>query len=221
MNIHFRSGLTSLAPHLLVFSIIGILLLSVLSAPPPLRLDLGSPGDTHVTRLFFAPEQSDAMTFRWSSPASQFVLHGTTGGTAALSMRFNGELLATSADPRLRLAYDGEPIATFGVSPGWRVYTLLLPSAGRPHSIFQPLILDLESETYNLAANDDRLLGVPVDWMQLTPLRGQFALTSLSMQRMLLLLTGLGALGMLFWALDRLLWASSKPARRALRVNLW
>jgi hypothetical protein len=196
-----------------------MLLLVVFSSPPPFRLDLGSPGDARSTHLFFSPEQSDEITFRWSSPASQLVFHGTTGGSAALRMHLNGELLATSTDPRLHLNYDGQTVATFGVSSGWRVYTVLLPSDMTPRSIFQPLILDLESETYNMGANDDRLLGVPVDWVELTPLPGQLVPHGLSVQRLLLLLIGLAALTLLFWTLDCVIWACSQPFARALRVS--
>ncbi len=161
---------TRLTP--LALGLVALLLWLTLRPAPPLRVDVGAPGDGRFLWGFYEPEQGDGASFRWSGPEARLLLHGAPPGAALLELRLSGERLVAQGAPALSLDRDGVPVATFDLTPGWRVYRLLLPPGGDGAT---PLALRSALSTPGAGAQsrDYRALGVPLDWLQLTRLPGE------------------------------------------------
>lgn len=193
----------------------GVMLFLALRNPPAWQLDVGMPHDTRFLAGFSIPETSTpghtphplpttssaaaTTTFRWSIAGSRLALHGTPIGTFLLDLRLSGD---ANAGPLL-LEYH-EPsttIARFAIGAGWRVYRILLPPPA-PIGWGETPPLFLRAETYVSAAHDQRSLGVPLDWLRLTPLMGETPVWP-TMQRAIVLVWGLAVLAGWFWLVDQ------------------
>ncbi len=230
---------------LLIGGLVGLLLM-VLSSPPRFTLDVGSGGmdnigvkslhdmgisrDSLYLRHVFAAETSDdGTTFRWTSPQSQVELPGMLTETI-LSMRVYGTDTPRSGDSRLWLhnttshnfarhsvkpTYDA--LATLDIATGWRVYHVLLPPHNPQNWLPGGMSVGLATKQFCPPAYDSRVLGVPLDYVKLTPLAGWAAappLRPLLTQTILLLcgitllVAGISSVGQILFGLqNRGLWA--------------
>jgi 4-amino-4-deoxy-L-arabinose transferase-like glycosyltransferase len=161
----------------LALGLVALLLWLAFGAAPPLRLDVGAAGDERFLWGFYDAEAGDGASFRWSGPDARLLLHGAPPGAALLALRLSGERLAAQGEPAVALARGDGPLVRFDVAPGWRVYRVLLPpgSLAAPGAAAAPLALRSALSTPGAAeaARDYRSLGVPLDWLELTRLRGQ------------------------------------------------
>lgn len=141
-------------------------------------------------------------TFRWSVESSRLILHGSTLQPHILSLRLFGDeraqwadmasgipdrpgramaeavqsLLISPIEPwQITVLRQGHanndpqlPIATYAIAPRWRTYHLVVP----PEPRAEPSKLFLESNVTRELPDDHRQLGVPVDWVGITPLSG-------------------------------------------------
>jgi 4-amino-4-deoxy-L-arabinose transferase-like glycosyltransferase len=157
-----------------------IVLFLILRSPPAWTLDIGTPGDARFTSGFSIAETSDnnETTFRWSMKQTRLVLHGFTSSNTALSMRLYGDERARQDDWHIHIettphkqpgADTQHPLARLNVAYGWRVYHVLLPQAATTQGL-HPVSLALTSSTYRFSPTDHRDLGVPVDYVRLSPL---------------------------------------------------
>jgi len=146
------------------------LLYTVLRAPPVWLLDIGRSGDGLFITNFFAPETNeDGTTFRWSSPDAQVRLTGIVR-PVALTLRMYGADTPPSGDRLLRLNLHAQPFASFTVTPGWRDYRVLLPTAQQPALAGSVAPVTLATTRYCPPIHDSRVLGVPLDYVKITPL---------------------------------------------------
>lgn len=140
-----------------------------LRSPASLLIDVGIPSDSLFLSGFFAPEQNDHLSFRWSSPESRLMLHGATSAPLIVSIRLNGDLLTRQEMPALQLMQAGKTIGRLDVSAGWRVYRLLVPAGTAATETGRARPLGLASTPYCPSTPDNRVLGVPVDWIAAEP----------------------------------------------------
>ena len=170
-----------LLPLVLLPAITFVALFLVLRAPPPWFLDVGTPGDTRFLAGFSIAETSTktdpatdqkTTTFRWSVEESRLVLHGSGMGRFSLDMRLSGDQRAESGNWRVWLEHNEQAIATMEMKRGWRVYRVLLPPSVTTGSGVEASPLLLKSDPYTYTLHDHRSLGVPVDWIGLSPLAG-------------------------------------------------
>jgi 4-amino-4-deoxy-L-arabinose transferase-like glycosyltransferase len=168
LQIRRRAGLWLLWPVGLLLVVTAALLFGLLRNPPPRMIDLGAAGDTPFVASFFARERDGATSFRWTTSGSRLQLHGAVAGPLRLELRFHGNAVAASHPRRMYLQRDEQTLAELEIEPGWRVYQVLLPDPGAQHAA----PLDLIVSEYRSAPRDPRLLGVPIDWVQVTPLAG-------------------------------------------------
>jgi hypothetical protein len=184
------------APLLLLL----LLLFGLLRSSSPRVLDIGSGSDALFLHGFFAPEQADATTFRWSSPAARVTLHGMPATPLLLKLRIHTsaqhfERMGSMGSRHLELQAAGTHSSAFELAGGWRTYQVLLPASTAlvpPSPSFQ-----LGTPRYCPGPDDRRVLGVALDRVQVTPLpaASRFVLSRelWALQRALLL-TGLLAL---------------------------
>ena len=162
---------------LLALGLVALLLALVLRAAPPLRLDAGAADATRFLWGFYDAETgAQGERFRWSGPDARLMLHGAPPGAARLELRLSGERLVAESAPGLALGRDDATFAAFDVTPGWRVYRLLLPPGSLAGQGGAALPLELRSAVSRPGAGEDardyRPLGVPLSWLRLTPLPG-------------------------------------------------
>ena len=162
---------------LLALGLVALLLALVLRAAPPLRLDAGAADATRFLWGFYDAETgAQGERFRWSGPDARLMLHGAPPGAARLELRLSGERLVAESAPGLALGRDDATFAAFDVTPGWRVYRLLLPPGSLAGQAGAALPLELRSAVSRPGADEDardyRPLGVPLSWLRLTPLPG-------------------------------------------------
>jgi hypothetical protein len=159
-----------LSSFLLLVVSTGLLLYTVLRTPPIWMLDIGRPGDGLFISNFFAPETNeDGTTFRWSSPDAQVRLPGIAE-PVALTLRMYGTDAPPSGDRLLRLNLHAQPFASFAVTPGWRDYRVLLPFEQHPSLTDSVVPVTLATTRYCPPIHDSRVLGVPLDYVRITPL---------------------------------------------------
>ncbi|NJN66517.1 MAG: phospholipid carrier-dependent glycosyltransferase, partial [Chloroflexaceae bacterium] len=214
-------------------------LLVLLAAPPAWSLDVGTAGDTRFLEGFFPAErhndeapgsiaspETGTGTFRWSYPEAYLVLYGLGAGPSALSLRLHCDAPAPPGRS-LRVQQGEHPFATFQLSPGWRIYRILLPSGAVTGTGFEPARLALLTTPPPTAASDsrnrhdERRLGVPVDRVEIAPLTAPtptapFPVGVVAAGRTLLLLWGLALLAGVLWFLNRALEPQYPPI-----ASLW
>lgn len=132
-------------------------------------LDLGIRDDLHVLR-FYAKEETDGRTFRWTQDQSFVTVTIVPAG--AREVRFwmhNGGRPAAAPPADLQVYFHGAPLGTIRVEDGWREYAVAIPGAvaARAAAAGDPVELRLVTTTWNprdvLGTPDDRELGVMVD----------------------------------------------------------
>ena len=161
---------TKILPALLLLILAGLLAF-VLRNPPTQLVDVGGVGDSRFVGGFFTPEIGEGASFRWSGPSARLVLHGASAGPQLISLRMSGERLVALGAPELRIEQSDAPTTRFDLRPGWRIYHVLVPP-GSSSSWGQAAPLELRSalERPGSAEGDERRIGVPLDWLALTPL---------------------------------------------------
>lgn len=157
----------------------------ILRTPPTLRVDIGAPGDARYSANFHRIEYSGDTDFRWSKPDSQLILHGASSGTSVLSMRTHNNDPAQTGNKYVLLKHGPHTLAGFRVAPGWRVYSVLLPSDALTDAGFTTVPLNVTLRTYHSIPDDFRELGIPLDTLLLRPLRGVAAPWDVPLQRAL------------------------------------
>lgn len=158
----------------ITLGLVAALLWLALSVAPPLRLDAGAPTADRFLSGFYEAERSDDVSFRWSGPDARLLLHGATSRVATLTLRLSGERLVAQGDPTIALGPSGATVASFAVSPGWRVYRVLLPSGAAATPFGRAAPLELRTAVSRPGAGDDtrdyRPLGVPLSALALDQL---------------------------------------------------
>ncbi|MFP4438570.1 MAG: ArnT family glycosyltransferase [Chloroflexaceae bacterium] len=211
LQIRHRAGLRLLWPVGLLLVVSAALLFGLLRNPPPRTIDLGTAGDTPFVTSFFARERDGATSFRWTTSGSRLQLHGAVVGPLRLELRFHGDAVTATHPRRMYLQRAGQTMAQLEIEPGWRVYQVLLPEEGQPRP------LDLIISEYRSAPRDPRLLGVPIDWMKVTPAAGATLPVGTALRQTLRLTWALALLAGTFGLINRAVW----PDRRALTRLLW
>lgn len=210
---NFRARLLCLLLWMLLLGITAALLFATLRLPPPLSIDLGAAGDTPYIANFFPRERNDQTTFRWSTSGSRLLLYGSYARPLALEARLHGDERALTGDWRMQIEQDRRALARFPVQPGWRVYRVVLPAPG---GLMTPL--DLVLSAYRAEPGDRDLLGVPVDWMRITPLAGAATPSAGPLGWVLRLTWGLALLVATLWLLDRRVFPRGATRAAHLRV---
>lgn len=161
-----------LLPLLLLGSM--LLLSGILLSPSAWTIDIGTPGDTWYSAGFSVPEQGDMGTFRWSLPKSRLLLHGAGATPLTLDLRMHRSLAMLERPYHLLLEQGEHAFAAFNLdnTPGWRIYRVVLPPNAVADARLQALPLSIVSTTYRPGSGDRRDLGVPLDWVRVTPLMG-------------------------------------------------
>lgn len=192
-----------LAPLCFALGLVVALLWLMLSVAPPLRLDLGAPGDGRFLWGFYDAELGGGTSFRWSGPRARLSLHGATSGPALLELRMSGERLVATGEPAVVLAHEDAVLAAFDLRPGWRVYRVLLPEGAATTASGEARPLELQTAVSrpgaDAAGRDYRALGAPLDWLRLVPFGGAPA-GALTRALWLSWLAGVGVAGMVWLA---------------------
>jgi 4-amino-4-deoxy-L-arabinose transferase-like glycosyltransferase len=161
---------------LATLGLVAALLWVALSAAPPLRLDAGAPAADRFLSGFYGAERGDGVAFRWSGPDARLMLHGATPRAAALALRLSGERLVAQGEPTVELGPPGAALASFAVTPGWRVYRVLLPPGSAATPLGRAAPLELRTAVSRPGAGDEardyRPLGVPLSAVALDQLGG-------------------------------------------------
>jgi len=146
--------------------------------PVPTTLDLGAGLELGYLRGWPLPETAaDGTTFRWSDDRAVFRLAATgtwasTPRPGPAPLRLTLRMAAGRPDglplPQVEVWLDGARLGQFTVENGWHTYTLETPAVP-PSSI---LLFELRSTTfrphaYDPRLDDNRALGVMVDWVAL------------------------------------------------------
>jgi 4-amino-4-deoxy-L-arabinose transferase-like glycosyltransferase len=183
-----------------------VLLTLLLAHPPATTIDLGQPGDTRYSDGFFPPEGDGNTTFRWSGPEALLRLHGAGARPLLLDLRIHSHPELAASDTRLRIQHDTQDdsrvLASFALhaQPGWHVYRVLLPAEAVAGADLRALPLTLAASSYTPGEHDRRDLGVPIDWLRITPLPDAPPRLLPLLGRALLLSWGLALLaGGLWW----------------------
>jgi 4-amino-4-deoxy-L-arabinose transferase-like glycosyltransferase len=177
-----------------------------LRQPAPERFDAGTPGDAYTLINFYAPEQDQGTTYRWSGRGAALLLAGSFGGPRQLALRLQAN--AAQPDQTLTVRRDEEPLAMLTLAPGWRVYRVLLPPANeRNPPGQQPLWLDIPTARPGPA--DLRDLGAALDWAELAPIAPDTSAQPLLEALRLSWLLALLAVAAAIW--NRALPAHAKP----------
>ncbi len=131
------------------------------SAPVPYRVDIGR-FDAAVVQGFYDPEFGSGTTFRWSQPQATLTLAGVGAGAYQLDIH-----ATAPAGTVVTVTVADNPPQTLQLNTGFVRYSL-------PHTIVvpwqwppQPLTITLT--TANPTSQAQRLIGVAVDDVRLTP----------------------------------------------------
>jgi Spermine/spermidine synthase domain len=199
LSINSRSLAVRFAPLALLLVAFAAILFAILSRPPALTLALGEARADRFLQDFAAPESGDGKLFRWSTPGSRLIFHGTSSGPNLLQLHIHGSERLQTQDHLVRIERDKQPIASFTIErPEWRVYQVLLPAGATAGPGADAAPLDLLTSAYY---SQQRSLGVPIEWIKLAPLPGTNDLTPVLL-RALLLAWGLAGLAGVLWFLD-------------------
>jgi hypothetical protein len=132
-------------------------------------LDVGYQDDLNVVR-FFAKEQTEGRTVRWTRAQSFVAVTGITGAERRVMLVMHDGGRPKSAPPaRVEVFFGGVSIGAVDVLPGFRTYTLPLPAAAVEDAARadDPAQIRLVSSVWNprqlLNLPDDRDLGVMLD----------------------------------------------------------
>jgi len=134
-------------------------------------VDVGVRDDLYLLR-FYAKEQTEGRTVRWTGPRSLISVPGLRGGETDLILELHdgGRPIARGATPaRVEVLFDDVSLGTIDVAPGFREYRLALPPelVQRAASRDEPAQITLLSTTWMpmkfLGGTDDRELGVMLD----------------------------------------------------------
>jgi 4-amino-4-deoxy-L-arabinose transferase-like glycosyltransferase len=143
--------------------------------PGPFDLDVGVRDDLYLLR-FYAKEQTEGRTVRWTRGRSLVSVPGLRGSETelVLEMHDGGRPVAQGASPaRVEVLFDDTPLGTIDVTPGFREYKLALPAplVQQAAARDEPATITLLSTTWMpltyLGGTDTRELGVMVDRIQI------------------------------------------------------
>lgn len=214
MSINLRTLASRIAPVALVIIALAVAFFVVLSKPASLLLRLGDASAGRFVEHFQPVEVGDGKEFRWSTPGSRLVFHGSNGGEHILEMQLHGEARLSTDDPVIRFVQDKQPLASITVErPEWRVYRVLLPAGSTIGNGTDAAAIDMLSSSY---FNKLRSLGAPVEWIKLTPVANTDT-SPITLLRSLLLAWVMAGVAGLVWSVDRWMFGSN-ATRRPLRV---
>jgi hypothetical protein len=146
--------------------------------PPPAErfdLDVGVRDELYLLR-FYAKEQTEGRTVRWTRARSFVSVPGLRGDETELVLELHdgGRPVAQGAPPaRVEVLFDDVSLGTIEVTPGFRDYRMVLPSVlvKRAAARDEPATITLLSTTWMpktyLGGTDDRELGVMVERIQI------------------------------------------------------
>jgi hypothetical protein len=138
-------------------------------------LDVGVRDDLYLLR-FYAKEQTEGRTVRWTRTRSLVSVPGLRGGEAELVLELHDggrPVVQGASPPRVEVLFDDTSLGTIDVTPGFREYRLPLPAplVQRAAARDQPATITLLSSTWMpmtyLGGTDSRELGVMVDRIQI------------------------------------------------------
>jgi hypothetical protein len=139
----------------------------------PFTLDVGFEDDLYVVR-FYAKEQTEGRTIRWTQRQSFIAVPGLSGAEREVQfVLHDGGRPAQAPAAQMDVFFDEVPLGRIDVGKGFATYTLPLPAdavrraAGRD----DPAQLRLVSTVWNpkriLGGTDDRDLGVMIDKVEI------------------------------------------------------
>ena len=130
--------------------------------PPPLaRVDVGNGLDLGYVRGVNLDERdSDGTTYRWTKgDAAVRLTAPDSGQSRALRLRLRG-YHPNGAPPEVRISVDGQLVGTVTPQAAWQVAEVPLPAlSGR-------IVVRLETTTFVPGYDDQRQLGVMLDWVE-------------------------------------------------------
>jgi hypothetical protein len=138
------------------------------AVPGAFDLDVGTRDDLNVLR-FYAKEETEGRTFRWSQDVSYIVVPAFDAAVRTITLWMSdGGRPASAGNAEVSIAIGDQQIGAVDVDTGFRSYTVEIPSeivtavAGRG-----PVRIRLRTSVWKpeevLGTNDDRELGVMVD----------------------------------------------------------
>lgn len=136
---------------------------------PALDVDIGTSDDLHVLR-FYAKEETEGRTFRWSQDQSWIVLPDLPPSSRTIELWMSNGGRPDAAPPAtVTIAIDDTVLGTVAVAAGFRPYSLAIPAAvaERASAADQSTRLRITTPTWVparvLGTGDDRELGVMID----------------------------------------------------------
>jgi 4-amino-4-deoxy-L-arabinose transferase-like glycosyltransferase len=137
--------------------------------PPDSALDIGINDDLNVIR-FYAKEQSEGHTIRWTQKQSIVIINHIGAGDRTLALWMNDGGRPPAAPPAdVSILVDGRVLGVVHVTGGFKEYDVAIPPdvAAAAAAAGEPVRVMLRSSTWNpqsvLGTADDRDLGVMVD----------------------------------------------------------
>jgi hypothetical protein len=131
------------------------------------RLDVGGSDDLQVAWFHEKELDEDGVSYRWSERTSSIFLPAIGPGSREVALRLAGSREPLAPLHPVRVALNGELLATLSLSRRFEVYSVALPA--NPREEFP--ILTLETTPWRPAnvipeASDIRELGARVDWIE-------------------------------------------------------
>lgn len=125
----------------------------------------------------YAPEiAGDGTTFRWTNGHAiyTFPYAGNAGRYAELDIRLTDNRQSDQTPALVTIKMNGQPVTQFVADRRFTVYNARVDTQQSPSPYLFPadIQVEIESETV-IMPNDPRQLGVVLDWIALTPERGQ------------------------------------------------
>jgi len=147
----------------------GLYVFGPAAARPPTDLDVGVNDDLNVIR-FYAKEQTEGHTIRWTGRQSFVVVNHIDAGDRALALWMNDGGRPPAAPPADVSVFIGDRLlGTVRVTGGFKEYDVPIPPdvAAAAAASGEPVRVTLKTPTWNplsvLGRPDDRDLGVMVD----------------------------------------------------------
>jgi toxin CptA len=133
-----------------------------LVAAPAIRVEVGMRGDDTYLSGFNEPEKNSTETFRWTGGAAELRLPNLSSRYQELRIHAHGWRPAAVASPIVQLDLAGRPWAGIQTQRDLRIYRVWLPRDATSPTIDIGFVTPVYS-----TPNDDRELGIGLDWLEL------------------------------------------------------
>lgn len=146
---------------IVLWMVVGLLV--AYRVPQPLQVDLGSSYARAYTRGFDKRETNEKYSYAFTGEHAQIFIPGAGGGDFVTTLRFDGTRPAGVEPARVFLGNDRAGV-TFNPPSTLRSYHVLLPATAGD------IDYQITANPFRAGANDQRILGVPVDRLDAQPL---------------------------------------------------